>query len=937
MKDGYHRVLHGLNLYAISAVNALRALQEVWNNTPLSWVGTDPCGKSPWEGINCTNSRIISITLGGMGIIGQLTGDIASLDGLQSLDLSNNKGLSGPIPPSIGKLTKLSILILKGCSFSGPIPDTLGSLNRLTFLSLTSNSLSGLIPPSLGNLNELDWLDIAENRLTGTIPVSNATSPGLDLLVNAKHFHFGGNQLNGTIPSTLFNSNMNLILLLFENNQFTGSIPSTIGFMSSLEVLRLDGNRLSGTVPPNIGNLSAVREIYLSNNQLTGPIPNLKTLTVLNSLDLSNNSFDTTSFPSWYSSLSSLVILTMENTQITGQVPPAVFNLLLLQSVVLRNNKLNGTLDLSSISNSELKLVDMQNNNIISYKEIPPHIGFQITLVENPVCKGIEKTYCHPLQPNPSYSSPPNDCNPPMCSNDQVSSPNCQCAYPFTGNFTLRAPVIVGLGNSSIYSILQSSIMINFTSYSLPVDSVSISNPIRDANNYLILNLGFFPVGTNRFNRTGIFSIESALNNKIYRTPKTPINFGPYIFISEQYTHFQDSASSKSHYSIIIGASIGGFVLVMLAILAGVYAFRQKKRAEKADKQNNPFASWIPDKSSGNIPQLKGAKAFTFEEVKKYSNNFSEANDIGSGSYGKVYIGTLPNGKMIAIKRAMKGSMQGAVEFKSEIELLSRVHHKNVVSLVGFCYDRSEQILVYEYIPNGTLKDSLSGFKLDWARRLRIALGAARGLQYLHELADPPIIHRDIKSNNILLDDRFNAKVADFGLSKAIGNPDQTHITTQVKGTMGYMDPEYYMTNQLTEKSDVYSFGVTLLELVTAKQPIEKGKYIVREVRQRMGSNIQEVIDPFLLGTTVLNGLEKFVDVALRCVIETADERPTMGQVVKEMPKIIMQLAGLNPEVESPVMFENYEWNSQRFNHPYNDESPFVYSWVFPHSPLEPK
>ncbi|XP_047320333.1 leucine-rich repeat receptor protein kinase HPCA1-like [Impatiens glandulifera] len=589
-------------------VNALRALQELWSNTPPSWVGTDPCGKSPWEGINCTNSRIISITLGGMGIIGQLTGDIASLDGLQSLDLSNNKGLSGPIPPSIGKLTKLSILILKGCSFSGPIPDTLGSLNRLTFLSLTSNSLSGPIPPSLGNLNELDWLDIAENRLTGTIPVSNATSPGLDLLVNAKHFHFGGNQLNGTIPPTLFNSNMNLIHL-------------------------------------------------------------------------------------------------------------------------------------------------------------------------------------------------------------------------------------------------------------------------------------------------------------------------------------------KSHYSIIIGASIGGFVLVMLAILAGVVAFRQKKRAEKADKQNNPFASWIPDKSSGNIPQLKGAKAFTFEEVKKYSNNFSEANDIGSGSYGKVYIGTLPNGKMIAIKRAMKGSMQGAVEFKSEIELLSRVHHKNVVSLVGFCYDRSEQILVYEYILNGTLKDSLSGqlgFKLDWARRLRIVLGAARGLQYLHELVDPPIIHRDIKSNNILLDDLFNAKVADFGLSKAIGNPDQTHITTQVNGTMGYMDPEYYMTNQLTEKSDVYSFGVTLLELVTAKQPIEKGKYIVREVRQRMGNNIQEVIDPFLLGTTVLNGLEKFVDVALRCVIETADERPTMGQVVKEI-EIIMQLAGLNPEVESPVMFENYEWNSQRFNHPYNDESPFVYSWVFPHSPLEPK
>lgn len=178
--------------------------------------------------------------------------------------------------------------------------------------------------------------------------------------------------------------------------------------------------------------------------------------------------------------------------------------------------------------------------------------------------------------------------------------------------------------------------------------------------------------------------------------------------------------------------------------------------------------------------------------------------------------------------------MQGAHEFKTEIELLSRVHHKNVVGLASFCFDQAEQMLVYEYIPNDTLKDALSGktgIRLDWMRRLRIAVGAARGLQYLHDLVNPPIIHRDIKSNNILLDDRLNARVADFGLSKLLGDSDRGHIPTQVNGIMGYMDPEYYMTNQLTEKSDVYNFGVVLLEIITGKIPIDKGRYIVREVK----------------------------------------------------------------------------------------------------------
>ncbi|CAL5401918.1 unnamed protein product [Camellia sinensis] len=458
------------------------------------------------------------------------------------------------------------------------------------------------------------------------------------------------------------------------------------------------------------------------------------------------------------------------------------------------------------------------------------------------------------------------------------------------GSLILAAPAF-DLGNSSIYMSLENYLMSSFHSHQLPVDSVSLS---RNSYNSPVLSLKMFPYGVDRFNQTGISGIGFVLCNLTFYSEKT---FGPLVFIADQYAYFAEGSTgtNKSFSRVIIGAAVGCSLLVILSLLAGIYAFYQKRRAAISDKQNNPFASWDSNKSNGGVPQLKGARCYSFEELKKYTNTFSEANCIGSGGYGKVYRGTLPTEQLVAIKRAQRGSLQGGLEFKSELELLSRVHHKNVVSLVGFCFERGEQMLVYESIANGTLKESLSGksgIRLDWMRRLRIALGAASGLQYLHELANPPIIHRDIKSNNILLDQYLNAKVSDFGLSKSLLYSENCHITTQVKGTMGYLDPKYCMTQQLTEKSDVYAFGVLMIELITAKQPIEKGKYIVTEVRQKMDKakdlyDLHEILDPNILGTA-LKGLEKFVDLAMRCVEEGAG-RPTMGEVVKEIENI-MQL-----------------------------------------------
>ncbi|TYI24218.1 hypothetical protein ES332_A06G218100v1 [Gossypium tomentosum] len=892
---------------------ALRSLTDEWQNLPPSWTGADPCGDS-WVGIECTGSRVTSITLPNMNLVGELSGDIAMLSELQQLDLSFNRELTGSLPGSIGNLKKLKNLILVGCGFIGQIPYTIGSLPQLRFLSLNTNGFTGHIPPTIGNLSNLYWLDMADNQLEGPIPVSNGSTPGLDLLIHTKHFHFGKNKLSGTIPSELFSSEMELIHVLFESNKLSGPLPSTLGLVQTLEVVRFDNNSLSGSLPLNLNNLTNVHELFLSNNKLSGPLPDLTGMTSLSTLHLSNNTFIPSDFPSWLESLTSLTIIMLGSIKLQGQVPTTFFELPHLQAVELESNQLNGTLVIGTSFTNQLQLVDLRNNKISEFNDAG--YNFEIVLVDNPVCMETGKAdkYCQLPSRKSFYSTPQKNCVSGSCRSSQITSPTCTCAYPYTGTLLFRGYTFTELGNTAPYLSLEQALMKFFQTHQLPVETVSLSDPRKDQFQYLLLDLSVFPYGADSFNRSGISMLAFAFSNQTFKPPKE--FFGPYVFNGDKYEHFLDDKKSKnSSIAIKIGAGVAALVFFLLLMLAGIYAYRQKMRAERANKNSNPFASWDSKKSFGDSPQLKGARCFPFDELKKYTNNFSDACDIGSGGYGKVYRGTLPTGELVAIKRAQQGSMQGGLEFKTEIELLSRVHHKNVVSLLGFCFERDEQILVYEYVANGSLGDSLS------------ALGAARGLAYLHELANPPIIHRDVKSTNILLDERLNAKVADFGLSKPMGDSEKGHVTTQVKGTMGYLDPEYYMTQQLTEKSDVYSFGVVMLEIVTARKPIEHGKYIVREVATSMDKsrslyNLQEILDPAIgLDTdTIPHGLENFVDLAMRCVEEARTDRPTMGEVVKEIENI-MQVAGLNPYAESASSSATYEdANKGTPQHPYGNK-----------------
>ncbi|ONI31247.1 hypothetical protein PRUPE_1G301200 [Prunus persica] len=284
---------------------------------------------------------------------------------------------------------------------------------------------------------------------------------------------------------------------------------------------------------------------------------------------------------------------------------------------------------------------------------------------------------------------------------------------------------------------------------------------------------------------------------------------------------------------------------------------------------------------------------FTFEELDKATNGFSSQNLLGEGGFGSVYKGCLPDGREVAVKQLKIGGGQGEREFKAEVEIISRIHHRHLVSLVGYCISENRRLLVYEYVANDTLYFHLHGEGrpvLEWATRVKVAAGAARGIAYLHEDCHPRVIHRDIKSSNILLDNNFEARVSDFGLAK-LALDANTHISTRVMGTFGYVAPEYASSGKLTEKSDVYSYGVVLLELITGRKPVDTSQpmgdeSLVEWARPLLSyaldnEEFEGVVDPRLGKNYVESEMFRMIEIAAACVRHSSAKRPRMGQVVR--------------------------------------------------------
>ncbi|GBG77119.1 hypothetical protein CBR_g23445 [Chara braunii] len=321
----------------------------------------------------------------------------------------------------------------------------------------------------------------------------------------------------------------------------------------------------------------------------------------------------------------------------------------------------------------------------------------------------------------------------------------------------------------------------------------------------------------------------------------------------------------------------------------------------------------------------KVGQRFTLQELRKATDDFDHTRVIGTGGFGNVYKGVLEDGDVVAIKRGSPESKQGVTEFQTEIVTLSKLRHRHLVSLVGYCDDEGEMILVYEFMALGTLRGHLYGktcgteySPLSWRKRLEICIGSARGLDYLHSGVQEMVIHRDVKSTNILLDDKYVAKVADFGLSKSGPSGfNETHVSTAVKGSFGYLDPAYFKSQQLTEKSDVYSFGVVLLEVITARSPISQ--HLPKEqvnladwaVPYLSAGKVEQIVDPKLVNTYGTASLYKLAEVALRCLGEDRDTRPSMTDVRRGLEdSLMLQDTSLSVVLDTPpapMMCVNYD------------------------------
>ncbi|KAL8266179.1 hypothetical protein R6Q59_003523 [Mikania micrantha] len=776
------------------------------------------------------------LAVSGNELTGRIPPEIGNITTLQQLYLGYYNGYTGGIPPEIGNLSNLIRFDAANCGLSGEVPPEIGKLQKLDTLFLQVNGLTGSLTTELGSLKSLKSMDLSNNIFTGEIPDSFRNLNNLTLL------NLFRNKLHGSIPEFIGELPVLEVLQLWENN-FTGSIPQNLGKNGNLQILDLSSNKLTGSLPPNLCTGNKLETIITLGNFFFGPIPeSLGECQSLNRIRMGENFLN-------------------------GSIPKGLFSLPHLSQVELQNNFLSGELPVTDSVSPNLGQLSLSNNRLTG--PLPASIskfsGVQKLLLDGNMFSGSIPGEIGKLQQLSKIDFSHNNLS------GEIAPEISQCkllTYVDLSRNQLSGRIPTQITDMHILNYLNLSR--NELVGSIPASIASMQS--LTSVDFSYNNLSGLVPGTGQFS---YFNYTSFLGNSDL--------CGPYLGPCKQgvadgahQPHSKGPLSASVKLLLVIGLLLCSIVFAVAAIIKA----RSIKKASKA-------RAW-------RLTAFQRLD-FTCDDV---LDSLKEDNIIGKGGAGIVYKGVMPNNEIVAVKRlpAMSRGSSHDHGFNAEIQTLGRIRHRHIVRLLGFCSNHETNLLVYEYMPNGSLGEMLHGKKgghLHWDTRYKIAVEAAKGLCYLHHDCSPLILHRDVKSNNILLDFDFEAHVADFGLAKFLQDSGTSECMSAIAGSYGYIAPEYAYTLKVDEKSDVYSFGVVLLELVTGRKPVGEfgdGVDIVQWVRKMTDGNkegVVHILDP-RLSTVPIHEVMHLFYVGMLCVEEQAVERPTMREVVQmltELPK----------------------------------------------------
>ncbi|XP_030453108.1 probably inactive leucine-rich repeat receptor-like protein kinase At5g06940 [Syzygium oleosum] len=819
---------------------------STWSSSSSS----SPAHYCNWTGVSCTANPPFHVT---------------ALN-LQALNLS------GEISASVCELRYLSYLNLADNLFDQPIPLELSQCTSLETLNLSNNLIWGAIPDQIARFSSLKVLDLSRNQIEGKIP------EGIGALKDLQVLNLGSNLLSGNVPPIIGNFTELVVLDLSENAYLVSEILGDFGKLVRLEQLLLQRSGFYGGIPDSLAGLQSLAVLDLSQNNLTGGISQTVVASLKNlvSFDVSQNRL-VGSFPDGICGAKGLIELSLHTNMLNGSVPESIHECLNLEKFQIQNNDFSGDFPSGLWSLPKIKVVRAENNRFSG--EIPDSVSMATKLeqvqIDNNSFTGkipqglglVKSLYRFSGSLNKFHGEiPPNFCDSPVMSIVNLSHNALSGQIPEL--MKCRRLVSLALAGNSLTGEIPSSLAdLSVLTY-LDLSANKLTGPIPQQ--FQNLKLALLNVSFNELSGRVPYALISGLPASFLQGNRGLC--GPGLStpcLDAQPSRHKTRITTLTYALISVAFGVG-----VLIVAAGFFVYH------KSSKQKQQRGVW---------------RSVFFYPLRVTEQDLimgmNEKTAVGAGgAFGRVFVLSLPSGELIAVKKLVNFGIHSSKALKSEIKILAKTRHKSIAKILGFFHSDESIFVIYEFVTGGSLGDLLfrPDFQIQWGFRFRIAIGVAQGLAYLHKDYVPHLLHRNVKSSNILLDAEFNPKLTDFALDRVVGEAAfQTTLVSELASSC-YNAPECGYSKKATEQMDVYSFGVVLLELVTGRQAEQKELIesvdIVKWVRRKINltNGALQLLDPKISSSSqkeMLGALE----IALRCTSVAPEKRPSMPEVVRNL------------------------------------------------------